>query len=83
MMLSRRQLEILPLLATIQRQKEIAHRLNISRKTVESHKFNIMQKLNISTQADLVFAAIGLGLLPDYYAKPKKLPPLEVVGVPV
>ena len=36
------------------REKEIASRLNISKRTVETHKNNIFRKLGISSTADLV-----------------------------
>jgi DNA-binding NarL/FixJ family response regulator len=36
---------------------EIAERLGISRRTVESHRYNLMKKLGVTTRAELVRAA--------------------------
>jgi DNA-binding NarL/FixJ family response regulator len=43
--------------------KEIAARLNISPRTVETHKKNIHQKLNIASTAEMVKFAIKEGMV--------------------
>jgi DNA-binding NarL/FixJ family response regulator len=43
--------------------KEIGELLYISPKTVESHKYNIMEKLNVHTIADLTKLAIKKNLI--------------------
>jgi two-component system response regulator NreC len=43
--------------------KEIADKLFISIRTVESHKNHIMQKLNLKTQVELVKYAIKHNLI--------------------
>lgn len=63
MNLSVREKEILPLLADGLSAREISKRLNISPKTVESHKYNIMEKLNISSLADLTKFALRKKLI--------------------
>jgi two-component system, NarL family, response regulator NreC len=56
--LTRRELEILKFLAEGNSVKEIAGVLNLSVKTVEAHKFNLMRKLDIHNKAQLVQYAI-------------------------
>ena len=56
--LTAREKEILKLLAEGQSVKEIAAGLNLSVKTVEAHKFNLMRKLDIHNKAQLVQYAI-------------------------
>lgn len=61
--LSTREKEIFPLLADGMTIKEIADRLCISPKTVESHKYNIFDKLGARSIADLTKLAIRKGLV--------------------
>jgi DNA-binding NarL/FixJ family response regulator len=61
--LSTREREVFTLLADGTSVKETAARLCISPKTVESHKYNIMQKLHASSLADLTKKAIEKGLI--------------------
>jgi len=61
--LSERQREILKLLAEGYSVKEIANKLGISIKTVEAHKAQIMEKLNIYDLAGLIKFAIKSGLV--------------------
>src|SRR5215470_1650206 len=56
--LTTREKEILKLLAEGNSVKEIAGGLNLSVKTVEAHKFNLMRKLDIHNKAQLVQYAI-------------------------
>jgi two-component system response regulator NreC len=56
--LTRRETEILKFLAEGNSVKEIATTLNLSVKTIEAHKFNLMRKLNIHNKAQLVQYAI-------------------------
>ena len=56
--LTRRELEILKFLAEGNSVKEIAGTLNLSVKTIEAHKFNLMRKLDIHNKAQLVQYAI-------------------------
>lgn len=60
--LTQREREILQLLAEGMSTKETAFHLNVSVKTVETHRRNIMDKLNIHTITDLVKYAIREGL---------------------
>jgi DNA-binding NarL/FixJ family response regulator len=55
--LSPRQLEVLRLVAAGRTMKEIAAALKLSRRTVESHKYEMMQTLGVSTTAELIHYA--------------------------
>lgn len=57
-MISAREREILQLLAEGYSNKEIADALNLSLKTVETHRANIMRKLDFRSIADLVLYAV-------------------------
>jgi len=61
--LSKREIEILKMFAEGFINKEIADRLFISIRTVESHKNHIMQKLSLKTQVELVKYAIRHNLI--------------------
>jgi DNA-binding NarL/FixJ family response regulator len=61
--LSPRQHEILKLIAEGVSTKEKARRLNISVKTVESHRAQLMERLNIHDVPGLVRFAIKMGLV--------------------
>jgi DNA-binding NarL/FixJ family response regulator len=60
--LTDREREVLQLVAEGKTSKEIASQLNLSIKTVEAHRLNIMEKLNIHTVAELTKYAIREGL---------------------
>ncbi|MEJ2684795.1 MAG: response regulator transcription factor [Candidatus Sulfobium sp.] len=60
--LSDREREVLQLLAEGKTAKEIAERLNVSIKTVETHRTNIMNKLDIHRLAELTKYAVREGL---------------------
>lgn len=61
--LTPRQREVLQLVAEGHTMKEIATILSISTRTVESHKYEMMQKLGAQTTAGLIQYAIKLGLV--------------------
>lgn len=61
--LTPRQREILQLIAEGRTAKEIATLLNISTRTVEGHKYEIMGALEVKTSAELVRQAVKLGLI--------------------
>jgi two-component system, NarL family, response regulator NreC len=61
--LSDREREVLRLLALGHTNQEIAKMLYISVRTAETHRAHIMQKLGLSTRAELVRYALSHGLL--------------------
>ncbi|HYK71515.1 MAG TPA: response regulator transcription factor [Pseudoneobacillus sp.] len=62
-LLSEREKEVLTLIAKGFSNKEIAEQLIISVKTVETHKGNLMEKLQMKTRPELVEFALKKGLL--------------------
>lgn len=63
--LSDREAEVLRLIARGHQNKEIAHRLNISVKTVEAHKAHALQKLGLISRVDIVRYAMLRNWLQD------------------
>jgi DNA-binding NarL/FixJ family response regulator len=61
-LLTEREREVVQLYAEGHATKQIAERLNLSVKTVETHRRHIMQKLNITSIAELTKFAIREGL---------------------
>lgn len=62
LVLTAKEREVLQLIAEGYSTKEVAHRLEVSIKTVETHRRNIMAKLKIDNIADLTKFAIREGL---------------------
>ena len=60
--LTAREREVVQLYAEGQTTKKIAERLNLSIKTVETHRRHIMEKLNITSIAELTKFALRQGL---------------------
>ena len=61
--LTRREREVLVLVAEGLTNKEIADKLNVGVRTVETHRERIMRKLNIHSIAGLTRFALGKGLI--------------------
>lgn len=61
--LSRREKEILKLIAAEYTNQEIAEKLFLSQRTVESHRYSLLQKLNVKNTAGLLRIAIQMGLV--------------------
>ena len=72
--LTPRQREILQLFAEGHSVKEIAQILNISPRTVEFHKYNLISTLNLKNFAALIQYAIKHGI-PEVEALEKSIPP--------
>jgi DNA-binding NarL/FixJ family response regulator len=64
--LSEREGEVLRLLALGHTNQEIAKQLYISVRTAETHRAHIMQKLRLSSRAELVRYALDRGLLDEH-----------------
>jgi two-component system response regulator NreC len=61
--LSPREIEVLRLIALGHTSVEIARRLHLSPRTVETHRANVHRKLGLATRAELVHFALRRGLL--------------------
>lgn len=61
--LTSRELDIVRLIALGENPKEIANRLSISRKTVDAHKRNLMEKLSLRSDAELTRYALREGII--------------------
>ncbi|MDE3167209.1 MAG: response regulator transcription factor [Acidobacteriota bacterium] len=62
-LLTTREREVLQLLAEGRSNKDVATLLNLSLHTVETHRANIWQKLNLHNQAELILYAIRKGVI--------------------
>jgi DNA-binding NarL/FixJ family response regulator len=62
-LLTEREREVLQLLARGASYAEIAEKLTISPRTAETHRTNIMRKLDLETTADVIQYAIRRGLI--------------------
>ena len=62
-LLTTREREVLQLLAEGRNNKDVAAILNLSLYTVETHRGNIFQKLNLHSQAELILYAIRKGVI--------------------
>jgi len=60
--LSTREVEVLKLLASGKRNKEVAEGLNLNEKTVSTYKARLMRKLNVDNMVDLLQQAKALEL---------------------
>jgi DNA-binding NarL/FixJ family response regulator len=61
--LTPRQREVLRLIAEGRRMKEIAALLELSTRTIETHKYEMMRSLGVDSTAELVRYAIQIGLI--------------------
>jgi two-component system, NarL family, response regulator NreC len=62
-LLTTREREVLQLLAEGRSNKDVAGVLNLSLYTVETHRSNILQKLHLHNQAELILYAIRKGVI--------------------
>ncbi len=61
--LTKREIEVLKLIAEGRRSRDIAEMLFVSKRTVDTHRSNIIKKLKIRTAADLTRYAIRKGYI--------------------
>jgi len=62
-LLTTREREILQLFAEGKNNKDVANMLNLSLYTVETHRSNILKKLNLHSTAELILYAVRKGVI--------------------
>ena len=62
-LLTPRERELLQLIAEGKSNKDIANMLNLSLYTVETHRSNILEKLNLHSVPELILYAVRKGLI--------------------
>ena len=62
-LLTAREKEVLQLLAEGRSNKEVATELDVGLSTIETHRANLMQKLNLHNTAEIVLYAVRKGLI--------------------
>jgi len=62
-LLTPREREILQLIAEGKSNKDVANLLNLSVYTVETHRANLMQKLNLRSVPELILYAVRKGII--------------------
>lgn len=62
-LLTPRERQVYQLLAEGKSNKELAHMLNISVHTVETHRIRVMEKMDVHSAAELVLSAVRRGLV--------------------
>jgi two-component system, NarL family, response regulator NreC len=76
--LTSREREVLHLAAEGHTSAEIARRLFISTRTVETHRANVLHKLGLRSHADMIRYALQRGILPMDDNSSPQLPPQKV-----
>lgn len=64
--LTKREIEVLKLISEEFKNHEIAEKLFVSTRTVDTHRRNLLQKLNVKNTAGLVKYAIAKGIIDPY-----------------
>jgi DNA-binding NarL/FixJ family response regulator len=62
-LLSRREIEVLQLIASDLTSQQIADALNVSKRTVDSHRISLLMKLDVKNAAALVKKGLQMGLI--------------------
>lgn len=73
--LTSRQREVLQLIAEGRTSKEIAGILHVSARTIEFHKYRMMEALALRTTAELIQHALKAGIVPGYSSVPAATQP--------
>jgi len=62
-LLTPREREILQMLGEGNSNKEVARKLNLSLHTIETHRGNLLEKLNLHSTAELILYAVRKGIV--------------------
>ncbi len=74
--LTAREREVLRLLAEGARNPDVSARLGIRPRTAETHRTNLMRKLNLHSQTDLIRYAMQRGIIGPGYGGARASPPM-------
>ncbi|MEQ1950061.1 response regulator transcription factor [Mesorhizobium sp. CN2-181] len=66
--LTPREIQVFDLVVRGKRNKQVAHDLKTSERTIKAHRHNIMEKLNVTSLAEMVSIAERLGRMEPAYA---------------
>ena len=64
--LSERELQVAEMITSGQRANQIASRLNVSPKTVNTYKYRIYEKVGAANDVELTLAAVRTGLIDPF-----------------
>ena len=73
--LTPRELEVMALVVRGRLNKQVASELGTTEKTIKVHRARVMEKMQVTSLADLVVAAEKLGILPGQMTPPAFPPP--------
>jgi FixJ family two-component response regulator len=76
--LTPRELEVMALVVRGRLNKQVASELGTTEKTIKVHRSRVMEKMQVTSLAELVLAAEKLGILPGQMTPPAFLPPAAV-----
>ena len=79
--LTPRELEVMALVVRGRLNKQVADELGTVEKTIKVHRARVMEKMKVTSVAELVVAAEKLGILPEQII-PLELPPSAAVSRP-
>ncbi len=68
-LLSNREMQIMLMVVSCQKVSDISNSLHLSPKTVNSYRYRIFDKLNISSDVELVLLAVRYGMINQFQAR--------------
>ena len=74
-LLSNREMQVTLMVVTGQRVPDISANLHLSPKTVNSYRYRIFEKLNVSSDVELALLAVKHGMVAPTVSPPSPLPP--------
>jgi DNA-binding CsgD family transcriptional regulator len=80
--LTKREKEILTLIIQEKTSAEMAELFNLSIRTIETHRKNILRKTNSKTFIGIIKFAIKIGLIEDFHFKKNVQKKLKVSDIP-
>lgn len=81
--LSHREMQIMMMVVGCQKVSEISYNLHLSPKTVNSYRYRIFDKLNVSSDVELVLLAVQHGMVSAVHKGPAAAPRAVAAGSPL